>query len=320
MPATTASPLASVTRLLLELGGEGVLNGAPASPLGSIRISKIGGGLELTSDFSALGATTVDVEIYNGGLLQAAFPGHTGPIATFSAWPGGGGLVRWWPGASGSNSEPCCSMIPFPVPQLITMAGSSSGSIVGDEIRVVPGASGGSLSMLQAMTVLAKDLGSFEIVSETALPSPPPVVYCTAKTTSNGCVPAIGGVGTPSATAGSGFVVTTTNMINKKPCVLFYSSSGQAAIPFQGGTLCVKTPIKRTPPTSTGGNPPPNDCSGAPSIDMNQFAVGGLGGTPAPYLQVPGTVICCQYWGRDPGFVAPNNTQLSDGLQYIVGP
>jgi hypothetical protein len=143
--------------------------------------------------------------------------------------------------------------------------------------------------------------------------------YCTAKTTSIGCTPAIGWSGTPSATSGSGFAVSASNMINNKSCLLFYGVNGQASIPFQGGTLCVKAPIKRTTATTTGGNPPPNDCSGAPSLDMNLFAVGGLGGTPSPALLVPGSVINCQWWGRDPGFPAPNNTQLSDGLQYTVG-
>lgn len=143
--------------------------------------------------------------------------------------------------------------------------------------------------------------------------------YCTAKTTSNGCVPSIGSSGVASATAGSGFVVNGSNMINNKSCLLFYGTTGQASTAFQGGILCVKAPIKRTPGTTTGGNPPPNDCSGAPAIDMNLFAVGGGGGSPLPALTVPGTVVDCQWWGRDPGFVAPNNTQLSDGLEYTVG-
>jgi subtilisin-like proprotein convertase family protein len=147
-----------------------------------------------------------------------------------------------------------------------------------------------------------------------------PTTYCTAKATSNGCVPSIGSTGTPSATAGSGFSVNATQMINNKSCLLFYGSNGQAAIPFQGGTLCVASPIRRTVGTNTGGNPPPNDCSGAPSFDMNLFAVGGAGGSPAAFLTVPGTVVNCQWWGRDPGFIAPNNTQLSNGLQYTVGP
>jgi hypothetical protein len=148
----------------------------------------------------------------------------------------------------------------------------------------------------------------------------PPISYCVAKTTANGCSPTIGFSGNASATAGSGFIVNGTSFINNKSCLLFYGSTGQAATPFQGGTLCVKTPIKRTPGTNTFGNPPPNDCSGAPGIDMNLFAVGGGGGIPLPALTVPGTVIDCQWWGRDPGFAAPNNTQLSNGLEYTVGP
>jgi len=147
-----------------------------------------------------------------------------------------------------------------------------------------------------------------------------PTAFCTAKTTGNGCVPAIGSSGTPSASAGSGFFVNATNMINNKSCLLFYGVTGQGNAPFQGGTLCVKAPIRRTPGTTTGGNPPPNDCSGVPSIDMNLFAVGGLGGSPLPSLTVIGTVVNCQWWGRDPGFAAPNNTQLSDGLEYTICP
>jgi subtilisin-like proprotein convertase family protein len=142
--------------------------------------------------------------------------------------------------------------------------------------------------------------------------------YCTAKINSLACTPAIAGSGTPSATSGSGFSVTCTQVINNKSGLLFYGSTGQGAVPFQGGTLCVKTPIKRTPAQSSGGNPPPNDCSGNYSIDMNAFAVGGP--PAAPFLTVAGTVVDCQWWGRDPGFAAPNNTMLSNGLEYTVGP
>ena len=151
--------------------------------------------------------------------------------------------------------------------------------------------------------------------------APSPVIYCTAKQNSLGCLPAIGSIGAPSATAGSGFSVRATSVLNNKNGLLFYGINGRAAIAFQGGTLCVKAQIKRTPSVNSGGNPPPNDCSGLFTIDMNLFAAGGIpGGTPLPELSLPGTLVNCQWWGRDPGFIAPNNTTLSDGLEYVVGP
>jgi len=149
---------------------------------------------------------------------------------------------------------------------------------------------------------------------------PAPASYCTAKLNSQGCAPRIESNGKPSAGAGNGFLVRATQVLNNKVGLLFYGLNGRATIPFQGGTLCVAAPVKRTPVCSSGGNPPPNDCSGVYLIDMNLFAAGGLGGTPQPGLGVAGTLVDCQWWGRDPGFVAPNNTTLSDALEYTVHP
>jgi hypothetical protein len=156
-------------------------------------------------------------------------------------------------------------------------------------------------------------------IAEESNGCPPLANYCTAKLNSLGCLPAISATGTPSATAGSGFVIHGANLRNQKPGLLIYTNAGRAAIAFQGGILCLNSPIRRSIGLSSGGSPLPTaDCSGAYQIDMNTFAVGGLGGTPAAYLQVQGTVVDAQFWGRDPGFPAPNNSTLTGGIEFTV--
>ena len=140
--------------------------------------------------------------------------------------------------------------------------------------------------------------------------------YCTAKVNSLGCTPVIAALGTPKASAVSGFVVIGTGVFNNNLGLLLIGTSGRNASAFQGGTLCVQTPIKRSPLVNSGGAPPPLNCSGWYEIDMNRYAAG----SPIRALRVVGTVVNCQWWGRDPGFAAPNNVMLSNGLEYVICP
>ncbi len=148
-------------------------------------------------------------------------------------------------------------------------------------------------------------------------PPPTPVVYCAAKVNSMGCTPTIGFNGVSSASAGSGFNISASNVIGNTPGLLIYSSSGRAATPFLGGTLCMQGPIRRSMVLNSGGAS--GSCTGLYSIDMNAFADGALGGSPQSFLKVPGTLVNCQFWGRDPGFQSPNNVTLSDALEFVVG-
>lgn len=148
-----------------------------------------------------------------------------------------------------------------------------------------------------------------------------PFLYCSGKFTSSGCAPTMARSGYSSATLGSGFLVRATDCMNNQPGLLLYGVSGQAALPFQGGTLCVSAPVRRAPGTNSGGSPQPaDDCTGVFEIDFNAFAVGALGGTPSPALRVPGTVVDSQWWGRDPGYGPGQNSQLAGGLEFQICP
>ncbi|MCK6445321.1 MAG: hypothetical protein L6Q99_02925 [Planctomycetes bacterium] len=143
-----------------------------------------------------------------------------------------------------------------------------------------------------------------------------PTSYCTAKPNSQGCTPGMGWFGfAVYSTPGSQlFLISAAFVLNNKSGLLFYGSQ-PANLPFQGGTLCVQPPIKRTPIQNSGGNPPPNDCSGGFSIDFNSYIASGVDAT-----LVPGRVVYAQWWYRDPGFSAPNNTGLTNALQFTIVP
>lgn len=145
--------------------------------------------------------------------------------------------------------------------------------------------------------------------------------YCTAKQNSLGCVPTLRTSGFPGSTTTTGFVVHGENIRNQTVGLLLYGFAGSAAIPFQGGFLCVQPPVRRMLQANSGGSPVgAHDCSGHWSIDVNAFSGGLLGGFPAPALRQPGATVDCQWWGRDPGFPAPFNTALTAALEFVVLP
>ena len=135
--------------------------------------------------------------------------------------------------------------------------------------------------------------------------------YCTAKLTSLGCTPAIAGSGTPSASAGSGFMVTTGPVPGANIGIYFYSKTGSNNAPFMGGVLCLGGGILRTPGQGSGGTL--GVCDGAYGIDFNSFVAGGTD----PAL-VTGTLVFLQSWFRDPP--ASFGTGLSDAIKFELLP
>jgi hypothetical protein len=142
-----------------------------------------------------------------------------------------------------------------------------------------------------------------------------PSIYCTAKVNSLGCTPSIASSGTPSASQGSGFTVRATDMISSTNGMLVYSTTGPLALPFQGGTLCVSPPIRRTTGQNSGGSPPNTDCTGQLQIDFNAWIASGVD----PQLAA-GTTVNGQFWGRDVHDPTGFGSSLSDAIEFSICP
>jgi hypothetical protein len=167
------------------------------------------------------------------------------------------------------------------------------------------------------------DLETFELIQTFSFPEEWPSVsaiafgpkpdvtsYCEPKTNSAGCTPAIGWKGHPSASARFGFEVRATQVVPDSPGFLMLGFGGQASVPFQGGTLCVAEPTLRTTPQVSGSEV---GCSSSWSLDVNTWLFGN-------HPLAPGDRFTCQWWGRDPGLIGPESSQLSDALEVVLLP
>ncbi len=140
-------------------------------------------------------------------------------------------------------------------------------------------------------------------------------IYCTSQPNSLGCTPAIDFQGVPSASAGNGFEVTASGLLNNQFGILFYGTTAANDHPFHGGTLCVAPPIVRTPIQNSGGTAPPFlDCTGAFTFDFNAWIASGHDASLAP-----GTQVWAQYWSRDP-FSAPFGDNLTNAVTFVIAP
>jgi hypothetical protein len=142
-----------------------------------------------------------------------------------------------------------------------------------------------------------------------------PAVYCTAKVNSQGCTPQIAFSGSPSLSNPTPFTLSAGQVLNNKPGIFFYGTQGPASQPFLGGTLCVRSPIKRTAAQVSGGTPPPAaDCSGTFSYDFNALIQSGSN----PALQL-GTIVGGQFWSRDPAHPDGTGSNTTDAVEFQIG-
>jgi hypothetical protein len=141
--------------------------------------------------------------------------------------------------------------------------------------------------------------------------APAPTAYCTAKVNSQGCTPAIGSTGAASASSASVFTVNASLLVDNKSGLLFFGF-GPREQPFSGGLHCIQLPTKRVGLQSSGGGGP---CSGTFLFDMQSYIQSGV----HPGL-IPGAMVYCQWWSRDPLDPTGFGTSLTDALSFGIAP
>jgi hypothetical protein len=146
-----------------------------------------------------------------------------------------------------------------------------------------------------------------------------PSVYCTAGTSTNGCVPAITADNQPSLSQANPCNVTVANVEGQKSGLIFYGVDNSGFVPTVwglGGTsyLCVKAPTQRTNTQSSGGTL--LQCDGSLALDWNAFQSANPASLGNPWAA--GHRVFAQAWYRDPP--APKTTNLSDAVELTYAP
>ena len=141
---------------------------------------------------------------------------------------------------------------------------------------------------------------------------PPPTFYCLGKLSSSICLAQLT-TSDPTAQPVSGandYQLIANGVQELKNGLFFGSLSGQATIPFGGGTLCMNPPTFRTSIQNSGGGNP-NGCGGQMVLTLNTGVGVPLGPDPGP-----GQQSWMQLWYRDPANGAGNfGTALSDAVE-----
>ncbi len=142
----------------------------------------------------------------------------------------------------------------------------------------------------------------------------PPTTYCSAKTSSLGCLPSIGWTGAPSVSATAPFRLIGSDVVPDEFGLVLYGTNGRANLSFHGGKLCVKAPVTRTLPPKSSGSPGSPPCAGVLRVDFGARIQSGVD----PQL-VPGQTVRAQWLYRDPGVDAFGDG-LTDAIEFTVTP
>jgi hypothetical protein len=145
-----------------------------------------------------------------------------------------------------------------------------------------------------------------------------PVTYCTAGVSANGCTATLSAVGTPSATATTGFTVTASDVEGDKDGLYFFGTNGRQANNWGSSSSfqCLVTPVLRSGLIQGIGTP--GLCDNSISRDLNALWCP----TCTNPLKNPGAgaLVGIQLWYRDPFSTSNQTTGLTNAMEFTVCP
>jgi hypothetical protein len=145
-----------------------------------------------------------------------------------------------------------------------------------------------------------------------------PQPYCTAGTTTHGCLASITASANPSVSQAHGCTLAVANVEGQKSGILFYgiNNTGFSGSPWgAGGTsyLCVKAPLQRTPLQNSGGTV--DLCNGSFALDWNAYQSANPAALGHPWSA--GQKVYAQGWFRDPPAVRATNLSNAVEMTYV---
>jgi hypothetical protein len=158
------------------------------------------------------------------------------------------------------------------------------------------------------------DSGSFDRWEMSGDMSAAPTTFCTAGTSTNGCVPSINANNNPNVAHTGSCVITVSNVEGQKSGIVFYgiNNTGYTPTPWATGSssyLCVKGPTQRMGAVNSGGTLA--QCNGALVQDFNAYLIANPSSLGQPFIA--GNNVFVQGWYRDP--TAVKTTNLSNALK-----
>jgi hypothetical protein len=147
------------------------------------------------------------------------------------------------------------------------------------------------------------------VVHQLGVTHSPASVVCFAAPHSGGCVARIAFTGAPSASSGSGFVLSASSTRPAAGGALLFGVNGLSSPLLGGGPRCVAPPRAIAAPQNTGGF---GSCDGTLSVDFNALLASGN----YPQLLV-GAQVTANFVFRDP--FAALGSSATDTVQFVIG-